>query len=155
MIDGATKDTVVTMLSEEMTSERIWRVAMTRPVTPMEWFFGISEDGVPVEDVVLPGEATPKKTPKPKKTRKQSKPRGEQDQHVPKGPDPYRGQHRDDGRGNRTGKRIRKKLTVDQVKEIKQIIGTTSRSNKDIAKEYGVSRETISHIRRGLRWAEV
>lgn len=132
------KDTVITIYDRDMAREKIWQVAMSRPVTIMEWFYGVG-----IIDQPEP-EPEQKKPTKPKRKT-----------HVSKGPDPYRGQHRDDGRGNRTGEPIRKKLTVDQVKEIKKIIDTTKRANKDLAREFGVSRETISHIRRGIRWAEV
>ncbi|MCB9739499.1 MAG: hypothetical protein H6747_09545 [Deltaproteobacteria bacterium] len=134
-----TKDVEVTVHDKKM-AKRL--VEEPKGLTIWELFYG-------------PGFAAQVQQAQAKQSPKARKPRGEQDQHVSKGPDPYKGQHRDDGRGNRTGKPIRKKLTVDQVKEIKRITSTTSRPNKDIAREFGVSRETISHIRRGIRWAEV
>lgn len=44
------------------------------------------------------------------------------------------------------------KLTKKQVKEIQEILATTSRGNLDIANEYGVSENVVSGINTGYYW---
>lgn len=44
------------------------------------------------------------------------------------------------------------KLTKKQVKEIQEILATTSRGNLDIANEYGVSENIVSGINTGYYW---
>jgi hypothetical protein len=44
------------------------------------------------------------------------------------------------------------KLTPEDVVEIKNLFATTNLSNQEIADQYGVAREHISHIRLGRRW---
>jgi hypothetical protein len=44
------------------------------------------------------------------------------------------------------------KLTPEDVVEIKELFETTNLTNQEIADQYGVRREHISHIRLGRRW---
>lgn len=54
-------------------------------------------------------------------------------------------------------KRIRNnKLTVDEVKEIKRRLQDTSRGVKaELAKEFRISRPTITQIAKGVKWSHV
>jgi hypothetical protein len=46
-----------------------------------------------------------------------------------------------------------KKLSADQVREIKQRLGTTT--PLELAAEFGVTRNTIYHIKNGWHWSHV
>lgn len=47
------------------------------------------------------------------------------------------------------------KLSVEEVKAIKKLLGEGSLSQKEIAKQYGVCRATITAINTGARWNHV
>ena len=134
------KPVVVTMMSRGMA--KTWIEEHSEPIREMdlwEFLFGI---------VAEPDEPEPEPEAQPKK------PRSPRDRHIPSEPDPYRGMSVRDGRGNRTGVAVRRKLSDDDVREIRWLC-SAGRSNIWIAEKYDVSRESISHIRRGLRHRRV
>lgn len=126
------KDMVVTLLDRHLAREKIWQVAMQRPVDEWEWLYGLGIIDQP--------------EPEPKAKRKK---------HVSKGADKYKGQTRRDGRGNRSGKPIIRKLSDRDVVEIRWLCNHTDRTSGEIAKHYGVERESVSHIRDDLRHTKV
>jgi hypothetical protein len=54
-----------------------------------------------------------------------------------------------------TSKNGAHKLTVERVKVIQQLFQFEDIKDSDIAGVFGVSRESINHIRHGIRWADV
>jgi len=103
----------------------------------MVWDDGVDIDAL-MDAVFEDGEPT---TRKPRTT------------HISTGPGRTGSQK--DGRGNRTGRKIRRKLTATEAGQIKWLCFNTDRANMDIANEFGVSRETVSHVRHGRRWGWV
>ena len=49
--------------------------------------------------------------------------------------------------------RMNKKLTAEQVRDIKRQLGTVSQAY--LAKFYGVSEVTINHIKKGITWTRI
>lgn len=135
-----------TLLSREQAHEWIKKHLRPQPVehpmTVFEFFFGADFADEPEDD----------KAPKPQKTRKTRKP---SDKHVSRGPDAFRGKKVNDERGNRTGAKVRRKLSDLQVREIRWLCENTSMPNKDIGLRYGVGRSAVSHVRRSIRWSSV